>query len=129
MNNQSNQESPTRACCSALAPDEAQRMVTVSSSDAPKLEDLIPIAVVIAAGCEPCAQRAVAKALNDGSSARHIRKVLAIVAHMQQLQGLVHQVGPQVIARMNRPLEMAKRTLADTASAAGQARHEQGAGQ
>lgn len=129
MNNQINQESPTRACCSAPAPDEAQRMVTVSSSDAPKLEDLIPIAVVIAAGCEPCAQRAVAKALNDGSSARHIRKVLAIVAHMQQLQGLVHQVGPQVIARMNRPLEMAKRTLADTASAAGQARHEQGAGQ
>lgn len=77
----------------------------------PKLEDLIPIAVVIAAGCEPCAERMVRRALSQGSPRRHIRKVLGIVAHMQELDCLVEKVGEGVTARMAPALAMARRVL------------------
>lgn len=41
--------------------------------------------VVIAAGCTPCAKRMVARALEQGSSPRQVRKALALVKHMRRL--------------------------------------------
>ncbi len=38
----------------------------------PNLDDLILIALVVAAGCEPCAEKAVARALEHGCPTRHI---------------------------------------------------------
>ncbi|MFQ5796370.1 MAG: carboxymuconolactone decarboxylase family protein [Candidatus Bipolaricaulia bacterium] len=76
-----------------------------------KLEDLIPIAVVIAAGCEPCARLMVERALEQGSSERQIQKVLAIVAYLQKLDCLAESVGSETLARMEKPLAMARRTL------------------
>jgi alkylhydroperoxidase/carboxymuconolactone decarboxylase family protein YurZ len=84
----------------------------------PKLEDLIPIAVVIAAGCQPCARRMVTKALSQGSAKRHVQKVLAIVGHMQRQDCLGQAVGPAALARMEKPLAAAKRALAAATAAA-----------
>ena len=77
----------------------------------PRLEDLIPIAVVIAAGCESCAVKMVTQALAQGSSLRHIKKTLGIVAHMQKLDCLAEAVGEEVVARMEKPLAAGKKTL------------------
>ena len=77
----------------------------------PRLEDLIPIAVVIAAGCESCAVKMVTQALAQGSSWRHIQKTLGIVDHMQKLDCLAEAVGEEVVARMEKPLAAGKKTL------------------
>jgi len=77
----------------------------------PKLEDLIPIAVVIAAGCESCAEKMVTQALAQGGSWRHIQKTLGIVTHMQKLDCLTQAVGEEVVARMEKPLAAGRKTL------------------
>lgn len=76
-----------------------------------RLEDLIPIAVVIAAGCESCAEKMVTRALERGSSVRHIEKTLGSVAHLQKLDCLAQAVGAEVVARMEKPLAAGRRTL------------------
>lgn len=75
------------------------------------LEDLIPIAVVIAAGCESCAEKMVTRALEQGSSWQDVQKTLGIVAHMQKLECLTQAVGEDVVARMEKPLAAGKKTL------------------
>lgn len=77
----------------------------------PRLEDLIPIAVVIAAGCESCAERMVRRALEQGSPKSLIERTLGIVAHLRSLDCLAQAVGPEVIARMEKPLQAGRRTL------------------
>jgi AhpD family alkylhydroperoxidase len=76
-----------------------------------KLQDLIPIAVVIAAGCQSCAEKMVNRALEMGSSREHIQKTIQIVAHLQKLDCLVEAIGPEGIARMEKPLAAANATL------------------
>jgi len=83
----------------------------------PKLQDLIHIAVAIAAGCESCAEAAVTRALNQGSSPRHIEETLRIVTHMQNLECFIQAVGPDVVARMEKPSSVAARTLQQAAAA------------
>ena len=92
----------------ASAPREEQR---ARPAIQPKLEDLVPIAVVIAAGCEPCAERMVRRALEQGSAPEHIAKVLGIVAHMQKLDCLLEAVGAEAVAHMEKPLAAGRRTL------------------
>lgn len=77
-----------------------------------RLEDLIPIAVVIAAGCESCAGRMVERALREGSTPRGIERSLRIVEHQRSLDCFRSAVGPDVVARMEKPLEAARKTLA-----------------
>jgi alkylhydroperoxidase/carboxymuconolactone decarboxylase family protein YurZ len=77
----------------------------------PRLQDLIPIAVVIAAGCETCAERMVGRALKEGSSWEDIDKTLRILTGMQKLDCFVKAIGPEVIGRMNKPIAAAQRTL------------------
>ncbi len=71
---------------------------------APRLEDLIPIAVVIAAGCESCAESMVRRALQNGSSRRQIERTLRIVAHLRSADCYLQAVGVEVAGRMDAPL-------------------------
>jgi len=77
----------------------------------PKLQDLIPIAMVIAGGCEPCAENMVKRALQQGSSWHDIDKTLLIIAGMQRLDCFAKAVGPELVAGMDRPLAAGRRTL------------------
>jgi alkylhydroperoxidase/carboxymuconolactone decarboxylase family protein YurZ len=76
-----------------------------------KLQNLIPIAMVIVGGCESCAEKMVARALQQGSSPDDIDKTLCIIAHMHKLDCFAAGVGLDVVARMDRPLAAARKTL------------------
>ncbi|MCK5438812.1 MAG: carboxymuconolactone decarboxylase family protein [Gemmatimonadetes bacterium] len=93
--------------------------MTAETTASPDLEDLIPIAVVIAAGCEPCAEKMVRRALGQGSTPKDIRKTLGLVAHMQNLDCLAENVGRAALARMEKPLAAGKRTLESELSQVG----------
>jgi hypothetical protein len=80
----------------------------------PHLEDLIPIAVMIAAGCETCAERMVRRALERGSGRREIERTLAIVANLRSLDCFGGAVGADVVERMARPLRTGERVLRGT---------------
>ena len=77
----------------------------------PRLEDLIPVAVVIGAGCERCAEGTVEQALRRGSAKRLIERTLGIVAHLRSQDCFVEAVGPDVIPRMEKALEAGKKAL------------------
>lgn len=83
------------------------------------LEDVILIATVIAAGCEPCAEKAVAQALEHGSSRRHVERALDIIAKIQKLDCFAKAIGPDVVARMERPLAAGRRILREAMLSAG----------
>lgn len=76
-----------------------------------RLEDLVPIAVVIAAGCEPCAERMVARALAAGASRGDVRKIIGIAWHMAGEACLADAVGPDVLERMKKPVKRAREAL------------------
>ena len=77
----------------------------------PRLQDLIPIVMVIVGGCETCAEKMVTRALNEGSSSQDVDKTLRIIANMQKLDCFAKAVGPEVVARMERPLAAGRKTL------------------
>ena len=76
-----------------------------------KLEDVIPIAAVIAAGCEPCAKRMVERALRQGTPIHLINRTLGIVARVRSTECFVQAVGSEVIARMEKPIQAGRRAL------------------
>ncbi len=82
----------------------------------PSLEDLLPIAIVIAAGCETCAEKAVTRALEHGSPRAHIQRALQVVAKFQKLDCFAKAVGPEIVSRMERPLAAGNRTLREAAN-------------
>lgn len=84
-----------------------------------RLQDLIPIAMVIVGGCETCAEQTVARALNEGSSWQDIDKTLRIVAGMQKLDCFAKAVGPEIVARMDKPLAAGTQTLHQAMAHAG----------
>lgn len=77
----------------------------------PRLQDLIPIAVVIAGGCESCAERMVERALKEGCAWEDIDKTLRILSGMQKLDCLAKAIGPEFVTRMDKPIAAAQRTL------------------
>jgi hypothetical protein len=85
----------------------------------PKLQDLVPIVMVIVGGCKPCAENMVKRALQQGSSWHDIDKTLQIVAGMQKLNCFAKAVGPEVIGRMEKPLAAGRRTLEQARSIEG----------
>ena len=76
-----------------------------------RLQDLLPIAMVIVGGCEICAEKMVERALHEGSSFQDIDKTLRIIAGMQKLGCFANAVGPEVVSRMDKPLVAGRRTL------------------
>lgn len=86
-----------------------------------RLQNLIPIAMVIVGGCEPCAESMVNRALQQGCSWQDIDKTLRIVASMQRLDCFAKAVGTDVVARMDKPLAAGRRTLQKAIAAASEA--------
>ena len=106
--------SPKEATTTPNAPVEMRP----SKSEA-RLQDLIPIAMVIVGGCEPCAEKMVTRALRQGSSLQDIDKTLRIVASMQNQDCFAQAVGRDVVARMERPLAAGWKTLQQAITSAG----------
>ncbi len=89
------------------ADEEAAECIEAQSSQRAsetRLQDLIPIAMAIVGGCEPCAESMVTRALKQGSSWQDIDKTLRIVAGTQALDCFAKAIGADVIARMEKPL-------------------------
>jgi alkylhydroperoxidase/carboxymuconolactone decarboxylase family protein YurZ len=76
-----------------------------------RLEDVIPIAVVIAAGCERCAESMVKRALSQGTPEELVRRTLGIMARVHSTECFVQAVGPEIIARMEKPLQAGRKAL------------------
>jgi hypothetical protein len=77
-----------------------------------RVENLIPIGILTVLGCEKCSAEAVNWALQQGSSFEDIERTLKTVAVMQKLDCFKSQFGPDVNARMEKPLAAAKEALA-----------------
>jgi len=75
------------------------------------LQNLIPIAVVVVGGCEPCAEKMVTQALAQGSSWQDVDETLRILADMQKKQCVIQALGPETITRMEKPLAAGRKTL------------------
>ena len=76
-----------------------------------RIENLAPVAVLTVLGCEKCAEEATNWALKQGSSPDDIERVLRTVAAMQNLECFKQQFGPDVVARMEKPLAAARHAL------------------
>lgn len=76
-----------------------------------RLQELIPIVMVIVGGCETCAEKMVARALNAGCAWQDIDRTLRITAGMQKLDCFANAVGPEVVSRMDKPLAAGRKTL------------------
>ena len=83
------------------------------------IENLIPIGVLAALGCEKCSAEAVNWALQQGSSFEEIERTLRTVATMQKLDCFKEQFGPEVVTRLGKPLAAAKEALAQARTRAG----------
>ena len=90
-------------------------METVRSKG--NLQNLIPIAVVVVGGCEPCAEKMVKQALAQGSSWEDVDQTLRILADMQKRECVAKALGPEVVARMEKPLAAGCRTLQQAVAA------------
>ena len=77
----------------------------------PVLEDLLPIAAVVGAGCEPCAARLVEQALRRGASKPLIQRTLGILAEVSAARCFAAAVGPEVVERMKRSLRAGREAL------------------
>ena len=75
------------------------------------IENLIPIGVLTVLGCEKCSAEAVKWALQQGSSFEDVERTLRTVAAMQKLDCFKNQFGPDVAARMEKPLAAANQAL------------------
>lgn len=75
------------------------------------LANLIPIAVVVVGGCEPCAEKMVKQAVAQGSSPQEIDETLRILADMQKRNCVKQALGPEVVARMDKPLAAGRKAL------------------
>lgn len=76
-----------------------------------RLQQLIPIVMVIVGGCETCAEKMVVRALDEGCDWSDIDRTLRITAGMQKLDCFARAVGPEVTSRMDKPLAAGRRTL------------------
>ncbi len=89
----------------------AGRGERVTDASEPPLASLIPIAVVIAAGCEPCATSMVERALRQGAPVALVMSTLRIVAAVRSADCFARAVGPEVVARMEKPLRAGRAAL------------------
>ena len=84
-----------------------------------RIENLIPIAVLSALGCEPCSAKAVQWALDQGSSFEDIERTLETLSVMRKLECFQGQFGPEAAARLDKPLAAAREALARAKAEAG----------
>jgi len=103
------------AACAQRAPADAvsTRLVpgTNEAVSVGRIENLMPIGVLAALGCETCAGEAVAWALQQGSSTEDVERAIRTIAAMQKLDCFKQQFGPDAAARLDKPLAAARRVL------------------
>lgn len=97
----------SRAVAMKTIPGSNETMVVGS------IENLIPIGILTVLGCEKCSAQAVNWALQQGSSFDDVERTLRTVAVMQKLPCFKDQFGPEVSARMEKPLAAARNALAE----------------
>ena len=100
---------------SAGTPDDMRALPPTVGGN---LQNLIPIAMVIVGGCEPCAEKMVTRALKEGSSWQDIDKTVRIVASTKTLDCFAKAVGAEVVGRMEKPLAAGRRALQEAADGA-----------
>jgi len=76
-----------------------------------RMEDLIPIAVVIGVGCKPCTKFYINKALEKGCLKDDLKKVISIAESLEKSECLRKAVGEEQVDRMKEPLKIAKELL------------------
>jgi alkylhydroperoxidase/carboxymuconolactone decarboxylase family protein YurZ len=76
-----------------------------------RIEDLIPIGVVIGLGCKPCTKFYVDKALEKGCAKEDLRKIVSIVESLTGSECLRKAVGDERVDRMKESLIAVKEIL------------------
>jgi len=102
------------ACAERLATETVSTRSIPGSSETMlvgRIENLIPIGVLAALGCEKCAAEAVSWALSQGSSIEDVDRTLRTLAAMQTLGCFRQQFGNDAPARMEKPLAAARQVL------------------
>jgi hypothetical protein len=102
------------ACAQHSAPESVStRPVPGTSETMPvgRIENLMPIGVLAALGCEKCAGEAVAWAVEQGSSTEDVERALRTLAAMQTLDCFKQQFGADAAARFEKPLAAARKVL------------------
>jgi len=94
-----------------MAIDRGDERDTRQATASPALEDLIPLAAVIGAGCAPCAERMVARALVREDARPLVERTLAILAGVSGAKCFEDAVGPETVDRMKRSLRSGRRAL------------------
>jgi hypothetical protein len=94
-----------------MATERAEAQPAGPETTPPVLGDLIPLAAVIGAGCEPCAQRMVWRALQHEGARPLVERTLAILAAVSAAECFADAVGPEAIDRMNRSLRAGRKAL------------------
>ena len=96
------------AIAPAVAPDTARELEALPKG---RIENLIPVSILIALGCEGCAEKAVQWALAQGSSPEDVDAALRTVAVLQKLDCFNRQFGADVASRLEKPLAAARKAL------------------
>jgi hypothetical protein len=102
------------ACAQKLAPETVSTGFVPGTSETMlvgRIENLIPIGVLAALGCERCASAAVVWALEQGSSIEDVDRTLRTLAAMQTLDCFKQQFGNDAPARLEKPLTAARQVL------------------
>ncbi len=95
-----------------MSPDRANDTQDLGRNPAPSsLDDLVALAAVIGAGCEPCAQRMVARALEREDARSSVERTLAILAGVAGARCFAEAVGPVRLDRMRRSLRAGRSAL------------------
>lgn len=102
------------ACAQKPAPETVSTRFVPGTSETMlvgRIENLIPIGVLAALGCEKCASEAVVWALEQGSSIEDVDRTLRTLAAMQTLDCFKQQFGNDAPARLEKPLAAARQVL------------------
>lgn len=84
-----------------------------------RIENLVPIGVLAALGCEKCTAEAVGWALQQGSSVEDVERTLRTLGAMQKLECFQQQFGGDAAARLDKPLAAARKILEQVAVSSG----------
>jgi hypothetical protein len=77
----------------------------------PFLEDLVSLAAVIGAGCEPCAETMVERALRHEAVKPLVERTLTILSGVSAARCFADAVGPETTDRMKRSLRAGRNAL------------------
>jgi hypothetical protein len=95
-----------------IDPAAAQELAALPKG---RIENLIPMSMLIALGCDTCTEKAVQYALSQGSSPGDVDAALRTIAVVQKLDCFNHQFGGDAAARLEKPLAAARKALEQAA--------------